>query len=46
MPKDTLIFSEKDLEAMVEPHNDALVISFLLNNTRIKRVLVDPSSSM
>nr|XP_016508528.1 PREDICTED: uncharacterized protein LOC107826091 [Nicotiana tabacum] len=43
--EDTLIFSEEDLEAMIELHNDALVISFLLNNTRIKRVLVDPSSS-
>ncbi|XP_019246334.1 PREDICTED: uncharacterized protein LOC109225985 [Nicotiana attenuata] len=42
LPKETLIFTEEDLEAMGEPHNDALVISFLLNNTRIKRVLVDP----
>ncbi|XP_019238185.1 PREDICTED: uncharacterized protein LOC109236839 [Nicotiana attenuata] len=45
LPEETLIFTEKDLEAMGEPHNDALVTSFLLNNTRIKRVLVDPSSS-
>nr|XP_009794827.1 PREDICTED: uncharacterized protein LOC104241578 [Nicotiana sylvestris] len=45
MPEDTLVFSEEDLEAMIELHNNALVISFLLNNTRIKRVLVDPGSS-
>nr|XP_009793047.1 PREDICTED: uncharacterized protein LOC104239974 [Nicotiana sylvestris]XP_016508617.1 PREDICTED: uncharacterized protein LOC107826176 [Nicotiana tabacum] len=45
LSKETLIFSEEDLEAMGEPHNDALVISFLLNNTRIKCVLVDPGSS-
>ncbi|XP_019267127.1 PREDICTED: uncharacterized protein LOC109244484 [Nicotiana attenuata] len=43
--EDTLAFSEEDLKAMTEPHNDALVISFLSNNTKIKRVLVDPGSS-
>ncbi|XP_019257796.1 PREDICTED: uncharacterized protein LOC109236017 [Nicotiana attenuata] len=45
MPEDTLAFSEEDLEAMTEPHNDALVISFLSNNTKMKRVLVDAGSS-
>nr|XP_009775449.1 PREDICTED: uncharacterized protein LOC104225373 [Nicotiana sylvestris] len=45
VPKDTLVFSEEDLKAMIEAHNDALVILFLLNNTRIKRMLMDPGSS-
>ncbi|XP_019231786.1 PREDICTED: uncharacterized protein LOC109212591 [Nicotiana attenuata] len=44
--EEILVFSEEDLEATMEPHNDALVISFLSNNTRIKRVLVDPGSSV
>nr|XP_009761016.1 PREDICTED: uncharacterized protein LOC104213253 [Nicotiana sylvestris] len=45
MTEDTLAFSEEDLETLAEPHNDALVILFLLSNIRIKRVLVDPGSS-
>nr|XP_016478346.1 PREDICTED: uncharacterized protein LOC107799720 [Nicotiana tabacum] len=45
IPEDTLIFSEEDLKAMTELHNDVLVISFLLNNTRITHMLVDPGSS-
>ncbi|XP_019239843.1 PREDICTED: uncharacterized protein LOC109243078 [Nicotiana attenuata] len=44
--EEILVFSDEDLEAMMEPHNGALVISFLSNNTRIKRVLVDPGSSV
>ncbi|XP_019226535.1 PREDICTED: uncharacterized protein LOC109207991 [Nicotiana attenuata] len=40
-----LAFSEEDFETLSHPHNDALVISFLLNNIRIKHVLVDPGSS-
>ncbi|XP_019237029.1 PREDICTED: uncharacterized protein LOC109217255 [Nicotiana attenuata] len=43
--KDTLAFCEEDFGTLTRPHNDALVISFLLNNIRIKRVLVDPGSS-
>nr|XP_009795851.1 PREDICTED: uncharacterized protein LOC104242492 [Nicotiana sylvestris] len=43
--EDTLAFSEEDLETLAEPHNDALVISFLLNNIQAKHVLVDPGSS-
>nr|XP_009787079.1 PREDICTED: uncharacterized protein LOC104235099 [Nicotiana sylvestris] len=46
LPRETLIFSKEELETMMEPHNDALVIPFLSNNTRIKRVLVDPGSSV
>nr|XP_016454835.1 PREDICTED: uncharacterized protein LOC107779010 [Nicotiana tabacum] len=45
MTEDTLTFSEEDLETLVEPHNNALVILFLLSNIRIKHVLVDPGSS-
>nr|XP_009796452.1 PREDICTED: uncharacterized protein LOC104243028 [Nicotiana sylvestris] len=41
----TLAFSEEDLETLAEPHNKALVISFLLNNIQVKRVLVDPGIS-
>nr|XP_016452676.1 PREDICTED: uncharacterized protein LOC107777202 [Nicotiana tabacum] len=44
MSEDILAFNEEDFETLTRPHNDALVISFLLNNIQIKRVLVDPSS--
>nr|XP_009784689.1 PREDICTED: uncharacterized protein LOC104233083 [Nicotiana sylvestris] len=44
MAEDTLAFSKEDLETLAEPYN-ALVISFLLNNIQVKRVLVDPGSS-
>ncbi|XP_009769603.1 uncharacterized protein [Nicotiana sylvestris] len=45
MTEDTLAFSKEDLETLAEPYNDALVISFLLINIQIKRVLMDPGSS-
>nr|XP_016492251.1 PREDICTED: uncharacterized protein LOC107811773 [Nicotiana tabacum] len=45
MTENTFAFSEEDFGTLTQPHNDALTISFLLNNIRIKRVLVDPSSS-
>jgi len=45
IPEDALTFSEEDIEALSQPHNDALVISFLVNSFQIKRVLVDPGSS-
>ncbi|XP_009785536.1 uncharacterized protein [Nicotiana sylvestris] len=44
MAEDTLTFTEEDRETLAEPHNDALVVSFLLNNIQVKRVLVDPCS--
>nr|XP_016492328.1 PREDICTED: uncharacterized protein LOC107811851 [Nicotiana tabacum] len=43
--EDTLAFSEEDLETLAEPHNDALVILFLLNSIQVKCVLMDPCSS-
>ncbi|XP_070003494.1 uncharacterized protein [Nicotiana sylvestris] len=45
MPEDTLTFSEEDIKALSQPHNDVLVISILLNKVQVKRVLVDPGSS-
>nr|XP_016455753.1 PREDICTED: uncharacterized protein LOC107779781 [Nicotiana tabacum] len=45
IPEDALIFREEDIKALAQPHDDALVISFLWNNVQIKRVLVDPGSS-
>ncbi|XP_070019499.1 uncharacterized protein [Nicotiana sylvestris] len=45
MPEDILTFSEEDIEALSQPHNDALVISILLNKVQVKRVLVDLGSS-
>nr|XP_009789926.1 PREDICTED: uncharacterized protein LOC104237470 [Nicotiana sylvestris]XP_016479773.1 PREDICTED: uncharacterized protein LOC107801020 [Nicotiana tabacum] len=45
MPENTFTFSEEDFEAIIKLHNDTLVILFLLNNTRIKCVLVDPGNS-
>ncbi|XP_016449673.2 uncharacterized protein LOC107774600 [Nicotiana tabacum] len=45
MTKDTLAYSEGDIKTLMKPHNDALVISFLLSNIRIKRVLLDPDNS-
>ncbi|XP_070003296.1 uncharacterized protein [Nicotiana sylvestris] len=45
MPEDTLTFSKEDIEALSQPHNDALVIFILLNKVQVKRVLMDPGSS-
>ncbi|XP_070017563.1 uncharacterized protein [Nicotiana sylvestris] len=45
MPEYTLTFSEEDIEDLSQPHNDALVISILLNKVQVKCVLVDPGSS-
>ncbi|XP_059315483.1 uncharacterized protein LOC132066119 [Lycium ferocissimum] len=42
---DPISFSDKDMEDIVQPHNDALVIAVLVNKFRIKRVLINPGSS-
>ncbi|XP_060170780.1 uncharacterized protein LOC132601732 [Lycium barbarum] len=44
-PEGFISFSDEDIESIVQPHNDALVISVLVNKFRIKRILVDPGSS-
>nr|XP_009795339.1 PREDICTED: uncharacterized protein LOC104242060 [Nicotiana sylvestris] len=45
MPEETLTFSEENIEASSQPHNDALVISIHSNKAQVKRVLVDLGSS-
>ncbi|XP_019261851.1 PREDICTED: uncharacterized protein LOC109239724 [Nicotiana attenuata] len=45
IPEGTISFSDEDAEGIVQPHNDALVISVLINKSRVKRVLIDPGSS-
>ncbi|XP_070004328.1 uncharacterized protein [Nicotiana sylvestris] len=45
IPEDALTFRDKDIEALSQPHNDALVILFLVNTFKIKRVLVDQGRS-
>ncbi|XP_059288649.1 uncharacterized protein LOC132042027 [Lycium ferocissimum] len=44
-PDGAITFDDEDMEGIAQPHNDALVISILVNNVRIKRVLIDPGSS-
>ncbi|XP_070049212.1 uncharacterized protein [Nicotiana tomentosiformis] len=41
VPEGTISFSDEDAEVIVQPHNDALVISLLINKYRVKRVLID-----
>jgi len=41
----TISFNDEDAEGIVQPHNDALVISVLINKSRVKRILINPGSS-
>nr|XP_009601167.1 uncharacterized protein LOC104096493 [Nicotiana tomentosiformis] len=45
IPEGTLSFNDKDVERIMQPQNDALVISVLMSKTRAKCVLIDPGSS-
>ncbi|KAH7842008.1 hypothetical protein Vadar_000444 [Vaccinium darrowii] len=41
-----IVFSEEDEEGISYPHDDPLVISMVVANYRIKRILVDTGASM
>ncbi|XP_070039540.1 uncharacterized protein [Nicotiana tomentosiformis] len=43
--EDDITFTEIDVDVLLLPHNDALVISLNVLDFQIKRVLVDPGSS-
>nr|XP_009783517.1 PREDICTED: uncharacterized protein LOC104232114 [Nicotiana sylvestris] len=45
LPEDTLSFNEEEAEGIEQPHNDALIISIIINKIQVKYVLVDPGSS-
>ncbi|XP_059294499.1 uncharacterized protein LOC132047476 [Lycium ferocissimum] len=38
-------YHDEDVEGIIQPHNDALVISVLINTSEVKRISIDPSSS-
>ncbi|XP_070025050.1 uncharacterized protein [Nicotiana sylvestris] len=42
VPEDALSFYDEEAKGISHPHNDAPVISILLNKIQVKRVLVDP----
>ncbi|XP_070054410.1 uncharacterized protein [Nicotiana tomentosiformis] len=45
VPEGTLSFNDEEAEGISQPHNDALVISILVNKIQVKRVLIDLGSS-
>ncbi|XP_070007681.1 uncharacterized protein [Nicotiana sylvestris] len=42
----SISFNNEDVDGLTIPHNDALLISLLINDTNIKRVLIDTGSSV
>ncbi|XP_070040381.1 uncharacterized protein [Nicotiana tomentosiformis] len=45
LTKGNLSFNDEDAEGILQPHNDALVISVFMNKIQVKHVLIDPGSS-
>nr|XP_016474859.1 PREDICTED: uncharacterized protein LOC107796578 [Nicotiana tabacum] len=43
---DNITFDDADADGLMIPHNEALAISLLIHDTNIKRVLIDPGSSV
>ncbi|XP_009589851.1 uncharacterized protein [Nicotiana tomentosiformis] len=43
---DNITFDDEDVDGLTISHNDALVISLLVHDTNVKRVLIDPGSSV
>ncbi|XP_070055206.1 uncharacterized protein [Nicotiana tomentosiformis] len=46
LEEDNITFDDADVYGLIIPHNDALVISLLIHDTNVKRVLFDPGSSV
>ncbi|XP_059285177.1 uncharacterized protein LOC132038541 [Lycium ferocissimum] len=45
VPKGAISFNDEDAEGIIQPHNDALVISTLTFKSQVKHILIDPGSS-
>ncbi|XP_009766628.1 uncharacterized protein [Nicotiana sylvestris] len=43
---DNIVFDDEYVDDLMIPLNDALVISLLIHDTNVKRVLIDPGSSV
>ncbi|XP_070021979.1 uncharacterized protein [Nicotiana sylvestris] len=46
LEEESITFDDVDADGVLTPHNDALVISLLVHDTNVKRVLADPGSSV
>ncbi|XP_070018112.1 uncharacterized protein [Nicotiana sylvestris] len=46
LEEESITFDDADANGVLTPYNDALVISLLVHDTNVKRVLIDPGSSM
>ncbi|XP_070008535.1 uncharacterized protein [Nicotiana sylvestris] len=46
LEEESITFDDADVDDVLSPHNDALVISLLVHDTNVKRVLIDPGSSV
>ncbi|XP_070039358.1 uncharacterized protein [Nicotiana tomentosiformis] len=43
---ESIMFDDEDADGLIIPHNDAVVISLLVHDTNVKRVLIDPGNSV
>ncbi|XP_070028648.1 uncharacterized protein [Nicotiana sylvestris] len=43
---DSITFDDEDVNDLMIPHNDTLVMSLLVHDTNVKRILIEPGSSM
>ncbi|XP_070025865.1 uncharacterized protein [Nicotiana sylvestris] len=46
LEEESITFDDADADGILSPHNDVLVISLLVHDTNVKRVLIDPGSSV
>ncbi|XP_070015976.1 uncharacterized protein [Nicotiana sylvestris] len=44
LEEESITFDDADADDILYPHNDALVISLLVHDTNVKRILIDPGS--
>ncbi|XP_070020428.1 uncharacterized protein [Nicotiana sylvestris] len=46
LEEESITFDDANVDGVLTPHNDALVISLLVHDTNVKQVLIDPGSSV